>query len=127
MSRSKKIQGLVMLTNEQMVNEYFRRIGEKDVNGLLELFSEDAIVYEPFSNLNGLQGKSLIGHFLKVAVMANSGMHRTIQFIDNTADSITAIIAFERGDTIKGRFAFTFVTTDEAASRKIKILRIQFI
>ena len=112
-----------------MVNEYFQRIGEKDVNGLLELFAEDAIVYEPFSNLNGLQGKSLIGQFLKVAVMANSGMHRAIQFTDKTSDSVTAIVAFERGDTIKGRFAFTFVTNGETAplGRKIKMLKIQFI
>lgn len=128
MPRRKNSQRLLVQTNEQIVNEYFRLIGERDVNGLLELFAEDAVVYEPFSNLDGLKGKSSIKHFLKVAVMANAGMHRTIRFDENTAESIVAIVTFERGDTVKGRFAFTFVADSDETNcrRKIKMLKIQF-
>lgn len=53
-------QASVILTNEQMVNEYFRLISKKDVHGLLDLFVEDSVVYEPFSKEDGLHGKSTV-------------------------------------------------------------------
>ena len=118
-----------MLTDEQIVHQYFRLIGEKNISGALELFAEDAIVFEPFSNLSGLQGKYAISHFLKVAAMANSGMRRTIRLVESSLDSITAIVTFERGDSVKGRFTFNFITSNDVLSlaRKIQTLRIQFI
>ncbi len=46
-------------TNEEIVYEYFRRIKKKDIDGVLDLFANDAIIYEPFSNIEGgLKGKS---------------------------------------------------------------------
>ena len=46
MSRRKKV---ILQSDKDIVFEYFRRIKAKDVPGLLDLFTDDAVVYEPFS------------------------------------------------------------------------------
>lgn len=122
----------VILTNREMVNEYFRRVTEKDVGGLLQLFDEDAVVFEPFSNIKGgLVGRTVIENFLKVVVMANAGFKRTIRFVDESEDRITAIVTFERGDSVTGKFAFSFIIRSNSdgvqVSKKISALRIEFI
>ena len=121
-----------ILTNQQIVNKYFQAISKRDVYDLLELFDEDAVVYEPFSNIKqGLQGKSAIENFLRVAIMANTGLRRTIKFVDETEDKITAIVTFERGDSVTGKFSFTFITSKDEKSltsnKGIKVLKIEFI
>jgi ketosteroid isomerase-like protein len=123
---------LVVLSNREMVNEYFRLITEKDVRGLLQLFDEDAVVFEPFSNVkNGLVGRTMIENFLKVVVMANAGLKRTIRFVDECEDRVTAIVTFERGDSVTGKFAFSFVIRTNSdgvqVGKKIGMLRIEFI
>ena len=118
-------RSLLILNNEQMVHQYFQLIGQKDVSGLLELFSDDAVVYEPFSNeRDGLHGKSAIENFLQVAAMANAGMTREIRFSDKHQDRITVLVTFERDGNITGKFSFYISTED--VGRKIGILRIQF-
>ena len=121
-----------ILTNQQIVNKYFQAISKRDVYDLLELFDEDAVVYEPFSNVKqGLQGKSAIENFLRVAIMANAGLKRTIKFVDETQDKITAIVIFERGDSVTGKFSFTFITSKDektlTSNKRIKVLKIEFI
>jgi hypothetical protein len=119
-----------MLSNEQRVNEYSELISKNDVYGLLKLSSDDAVVYEPFSNIHGgLQSKTSIENF-KVSIMANEGLKKTISFEVNKENSITAILIFERGGRIKGKFAFHFVTESiygDFGRKKIKSLKIQFI
>ncbi|MEO9320610.1 MAG: nuclear transport factor 2 family protein [Nitrososphaera sp.] len=124
-STSNLPKSIITISNEQMVQKYFRLISQKDVRGLLDLFSEDAVLYEPFSNVpDGLHGKTAIENFLRIAVMANAGMKRTIKLTENTDDSITAVVTFERGDEITGRFAFHFVTDE--TGKNIRELRIRF-
>ena len=54
-----------VLVNKSIVYEYFRLIKNKDIDGLLSLFADDAEVREPFSNIiGGLQGKAAIRPFL---------------------------------------------------------------
>lgn len=121
-----KIQrkGVTPPSNEEIVNRYFQLITLKDVPGLVDLFAYDGVIYEPFSNeTNGLRGKLAIESFFKVAVMANAGMSRTIKIVDNTKDSITALVLFEKGEKIQGRFTFYFETDD---SKNIRMLKIQF-
>jgi ketosteroid isomerase-like protein len=130
--RRTDIPSFAVLSNREMVNEYFRLVTEKDVRGLLQLFDEDAVVFEPFSNIKGgLVGRTVIENFLKVVVMANEGFRRTIRFADESEDRITAIVTFERGDSVTGRFAFSFITRSNddgvQVSKKIGTLRIQFI
>ncbi len=148
---TKKEQTLLLeslKTAEGVVKAYFALITEKDVHSLLELFDDDAVIYEPFSNVeDGLQGKTAIENFLKVAFMANAGLQREIEFEKITEDEAIALITFERGGFVKARFSFRLVKEEEedyisskmatartasmaaAAGQKkrIKELRIQFL
>lgn len=105
-----------ILDNKSIVYEYFRLIKNKDINGLLSLFTDDAIVNEPFSNISGgIQGKSAIKSFLEVALLANSGLTHSIAIEkplcsnNNINDKITALVTFQRGDSIRARFTFELV------------------
>lgn len=116
------------LTGEQIVARYFRCMDSKDLDAMLDLFDYDAIVYEPFSNITGgLKGRSSIEPFLKVAMMANSNLQRTIK-IDKPSKSnkITALVTFEKGDKVKSKLTFEF-EDDEASGKKIKSLHIEFL
>jgi hypothetical protein len=113
---------------EQLVARYFKCIDNKDLDGLLELFDYDAELYEPFSNITGgLKGKSSIESFLKVVMMANSDLQRTVK-IENTdkSNSVKALITFEKGDKVKSMFTFEF-EGDASSGKKIKSLRIEFL
>ncbi len=115
------------LTSEEIVYQYFKCIDSKDFDGILDLFDYDAVVYEPFSNITGgLKGKSSIEPFLKVAMMANASLQRTIKFEKPAKpNKITALVTFEKGDRVKGRFTFEF--DDQAGEKKIKSLNIEFL
>jgi hypothetical protein len=116
------------LTGEEIIHQYFKCIDSKDLSGILDLFDYDAIVHEPFSNITGgLKGKSSIEPFLKVAMMANTNFHRTIKIEKPTKpNKLTALVTFEKGDRVKGKFAFEF-EDDSAGEKKIKSLRIEFL
>lgn len=120
-----------VLIERQIIHRYFELIGKKDVDGILELFADaDPVVYEPFSTeKEGLRGKDAIKSFLRVAVMANEGLKRKIDFANNGDGSVTAEVTFERGTTLHGRFTFSFVneTGKTEPAKKIKSLRIRFI
>jgi hypothetical protein len=64
------------LSGEQIVQQYFKCVDSRDVYGILDLFDYDAVVYEPFSKVEVLHGRSAIEPFLRVAMMANSEMRR---------------------------------------------------
>lgn len=117
-------------TNEEMVYQYFKCIENKDLNGILDLFDYDAIVHEPFSNITGgLKGRSSIEPFLKVAMMANSKLQRTIKIEKPNkpdANRIVALITFEKGDKVKSKFTFAF-EDDSARGKRIKSMRIEFL
>lgn len=116
------------ITGEQMVARYFRCMDTKDLAGILELFDYDAVVYEPFSNITGgLKGRSSIEPFLKVAMMANSNLQRTIKIEKpSKSNEITALIRFEKGDKVKSKFMFEF-EDDEASGKRIKSLHVEFL
>ena len=64
-----------LITNKEIVTEYFRLVQKKDIEGLKDLFWPDGIVFEPFSKLEeGLRGWSQIEPFMKVAIMANESL-----------------------------------------------------
>ncbi len=137
-------------TNEEIVYEYFRLIKNKDINRLLDLFADDAIIYEPFSNIEGgLQGKSTIKPFFDVALMANDGLQHNIEFVkgqdgsdsnnnkEDDNNQITALVTFERGRTVQGRYTFKLKSEEEEEeqycyrsrnrARKIQTLHIEFV
>ena len=123
-----KAKGSIPFTDEQIVTRYFRCIDTKDLDGILELFTYDAEIYEPFSNITGgLKGRSSMEPFLKVAMMANNNLRRTINIQKpNKPNSITALVMFEKGDKAKSKFTFEF-QDDDGSRKKIKSLRIEFL
>ena len=115
-------------TQEEIVRTYFECVENKDLDNLLSLFDYDAVIHEPFSNVKGgLSGLSAIEPFLKVAMMANSKMHRTIKIEKPTkAGRLVSIVTFEKGEKVKGRFTFDLKDQPDG-EKKIKMLRIEFI
>ena len=118
------------LSGEEIVARYFKCMDSRDLEGMLELFDYDAVVYEPFSKVEGLHGRSAIEPFLKVAMMANSELRRSVK-IEKTQETnnneITALITFEKGEKVKGRFTFEFTNDGDYSEKKIKSLHIEFL
>ena len=117
--------------NEIIVKEYFRRIKSRDVEGILELFSDDAVIHEPFSRARRLFGKTEIKPFLKSVIMANEGLQYEINIERqkyNHANNFVALVIFRKGHAINSRFTFSFENTDKSnINGKIKSLLIEFI
>lgn len=139
-----------MLTNKEIISQYFRLLENKDIHGLKDLFWSDATVYEPFSKLeHGLRGWSQIEPFLKVAIMANESLSNKIAFEESSRiknkdlkdeeknignsnnDIVEALVTFQKDNVIKAKFRFELSnqanTVDESERKKIKALDIQFI
>ncbi len=121
------------LSGEAIVAQYFKCMDSRDLDGMLELFDYDAVVYEPFSKVEGLHGKSAIEPFLKVAMMANNELRRTIKIEkpkksnDNDHNSIVALITFEKGKQLRGKFTFEFTDNEDDLEKKIRSLHIEFL
>lgn len=123
-----------METNEKcefVVREYFRRIRSGDVQGTLSLFSDNAVVYEPFSKSKYLSGKSEIEPFLKSVAMANQGLEYSLKIEKDSQGDNTVMIAdviFGKENTIKCMITFQLENTRADKSvRTIKLMDIQFI
>jgi len=102
-----------MLVDKSIVYGYFRLIKNKDIDGLLSLFTDDAIVHEPFSNIaGGLQGKAAIKPFLEIAMMANSGYRIVLLFrsLTQTILTLTTIMMTMHKKSIKMMVLITTVT-----------------
>ena len=128
------------LTDEDIVYKYFRLIKAQDMYGLLDLFTDDAVIYEPFSKSEdgkgGLQGKSAIEPFLNVAIMASAGLREEIEIEksrlrrDNGINKVTAYVTFERGGKVKARFTFELRSEwnyDSQKQKKIQSLHLHFV
>ena len=116
--------------NEIIVKEYFNRIKSKDLEGLLELFSDDAVIYEPFSKAKSLLGKNEIKSFLKSVIMANDGLQYEIKIEgrQDNHENLVANVIFRKGYTINSRFTFSIDNTrNYDLHGKIKSLLIEFI
>ena len=139
-----------LLTNKEIISQYFRLLQSKDIDGLKNLFWHDAIVYEPFSKMEqGLRGWSQIEPFLKVAIMANESLSSKITVkgpglitdknlkdkqdnnANETSDIIEALVTFQKDKSIEAKFRFEISnktnTIDNSRQKKIKALHIQFI
>lgn len=124
LSRSKAI----ITTERELVKEYLRAVPDS-TSEALDLFTDDAVLYEPFSNSKGLRGKGDIGNFLKVARMANQGLEKEITFQSQGKNKIEAIVQFTRGGSVKGKFQFIMEDVDNGSNfeKKIKELRLEFL
>lgn len=117
--------------NGIVVKEYFNLIKSRDIDGLLELFSDDAVIHEPFSRARHLFGKTEIMPFLKSVIMANEGLQYEINIERqkyNHTNNFVAHVIFLKGHAINSRFTFSFENTDKSnINGKIKSLLIEFI
>jgi len=114
-----------------MIKEYFSRIKSRDLGGLLDLFSDDAVIHEPISRAKSLVGKNEIMPFLKIVIMANEGLHYEINIERQKAnhmDNFVALVVFRNGYVINSRFTFCFDNAEGANTNgKIKSLLIEFL
>jgi ketosteroid isomerase-like protein len=127
--------------DEDIVHEYFKLIRTKDIYRLLDLFMDDAIIYEPFSKsedgIGRLQGKNAIESFLTVAMMASAGLREEIEIEKpklsrgNDMSKVIAYVTFERGGKLQAKFTFELSSEENCNSlqkqKKIKSLDIQFV
>jgi len=117
--------------NEIIVKEYFSRIKSRDIEGILELFSDDAVIHEPFSRARRLFGKTEIKPFLKSVIMANEGLQYEINIErqkNNHTNNFVALVIFRKGHEINSRFTFSFDNSGKSTIYgKIKSLLIEFI
>jgi len=117
--------------NEIIVKEYFSRIKSRDIEGILELFSDDAVIHEPFSRARRLFGKTEIKPFLKSVIMANEGLRYEINIErqkNNHTNNFVVLVIFRKGHEINSRFTFSFDNSDKSTVYgKIKSLLIEFI
>lgn len=113
--------------NEQMVIDYFNLIGAGKIDELLNLFSEEAIIDEPFSK-SLVVGKFQIEMFLKTVIMANRGMQTELEFLrsDNEVSPLIVFVSFIKSSILKGKFTFEFDDTGSKMGR-INSLKIEFI
>lgn len=117
--------------SEFVVREYFKRIKSGDVQGTLSLFSDNAVVHEPFSKSKYLSGKLEIEPFLSSVVMANQGLEYSLKIEKDNQGDNTAVIAdviFRKQGSIRCRITFQLENTrgDKSVST-IKLMDIQFI
>lgn len=140
-----------LLTNKEIILQYFRLLQTKNIDGLKNLFWHDAIVYEPFSKMEqGLSGWSQIEPFLKVAIMANESLSSKIIVEDpgplkdtnsedkpynnnanKNSDIVEALVTFQKDEAIEAKFRFELSSqtniVDGSKQKKIKALHIQLI
>ena len=139
-----------LLRNKEIISQYFRLLQSKDIDGLKNLFWQDAVVYEPFSKMEqGLRGWTQIEPFLKVAIMANESLSSKIIVKDpgfikdknlkdkqdynanENSDIVEALVTFQKDKSIEAKFRFELSnqtnTVDSSRQKKIKALHIKFI
>ena len=117
--------------SHELVLDYFQRVRSCDISGLMNLFSEDSVIYEPFSKSKCLIGKSEIEPFLRTVVMANKGMQYELEIEKSgqgtDENMLIVLVRFNKVGSIASKFRFEFQPQDESNSLKIKTIHIEFI
>jgi hypothetical protein len=122
-----------MLLCKNTVYSYFRAIKEKNIDNLIDMFEDDAVIQEPFSKEAQLQDKRTFRSFFQIACMANEDLEHDLFFEDATDDNgISVLCIFQRGGTVCARFNFRFgpstrMNAKGIIERRIAKLQIQFL
>lgn len=119
------------ISHEWLVRQYFNRVRSGDLHGLLDLFSDNCVIHEPFSSSKFLTGKIEIEPFFRSAIMANQGVQYEIKIEKErhktVGNSMVAVVVFRKENEIKGKFTFDFKDVGEGEVEGIKSLKIEFI
>ncbi len=115
--------------NKEIVNEFFNLLSIKDYSNLLSLFSDDAVILEPFSKEGKIAGRECLTEFFKIMGIASDGLYHSFSYETVFPDNISIISEYQRGDKIKARFDFCFRNGNiiEEPSNQITRLKIMFI
>lgn len=122
-----------MLPSKNTVYSYFRAIKEKDIDNLVDLFEDEAVIHEPFSKEAQLRDKRDFKSFFQIVCMTNEELEHDLFFEDATDDNATSVLCtFQKGETVCARFSFRFgpntrMNAKGIMERKIEKLQIQFI
>jgi hypothetical protein len=126
----------ILLDNEDLVYDYFRLTLRKDIRHVLDLFTEDAIIHEPFSKPedSGLKVNTII----MITTRLYDLLHRPysyeksrIEWIDcyHNKNHVTCTFRSEQEIMIQFIFKFCYDSKDKSYSnnRRINFLCIQLI
>lgn len=118
-----------MNTNQKRVFECFKLASQNKIEELLELFSDDVIIYEPFSKKEeGLHGKPAVRSYLNMMTLASDDSLRyNISIEEDSNDKIVALVVFEKGDKITAKFAFEMTPSKNNRNKKIRVVRVEFL
>lgn len=122
-----------MLPQINTIYSYFRAIKEKDIDKLVDMFEDDAVIQEPFSKEAQLQDKRNFRSFFEIVRMANEELEHDLFFEDATDDNGRSVLCtFQRGETVCARFSFRFgpnsrMNAKGIIERRIAKLQIQFL
>ena len=122
-----------MLPQINTIYSYFRAIKEKDIDKLVDMFEDDAVIQEPFSKETQLRDKRNFKSFFQIVCMANEELEHDLYFEEGTDDNGTSVLCtFQRGETVCARFSFRFSSSTRMNAkgiieRKIEKLQIQFL
>jgi len=122
------IQERILSNNKSLVRDYFRRVKSGDLLGLSNLLSDDSVIYEPFSKLKCITGKSAIESFLRTVVMKYRITTRNKNWKKRTKSKWKQYRCFGhvyKGDSITGRLCLNS-PPDEFNRGRIKTLTIEF-
>lgn len=119
-----------------LVRHCFNLFYRKDVSGLLDLFDDEAEVYEPFSKDGVVRGKSQIEPFLRFVTRDRVGVDYYINSIltikKQAKELAVADVSFIKRGKTRYRFVFEFggnsrtgMISEDAGGLAIKALRIE--
>jgi ketosteroid isomerase-like protein len=118
-------------SHEWLIRQYFKRVTAGDLHGLLDLFSDDCVIYEPISTSKYLTGKIEIEPFLRSAIMANQEVQYEIKIEKERRKTdrnmMAAVVVFHKENEIKAKFTFEFEDVGEGEVGRIKTLKIEFV
>ena len=103
-----------MLPSKNTVYSYFRAIKDKDIDKLVDMFEDDAVIQEPFSKEDQLRNKRNFKSFFQIVCMASEVLEYDLYFEEETDDNGTSVLCtFQRGETVCARFCFRFGSSTE--------------
>ena len=102
-----------MLPQINTIYSYFRAIKEKDIDKLVDMFEDDAVIQEPFSKEAQLRDKRNFKSFFQIVCMANEELEHDLFFEDATIMELPYYAHFKKGKQFVHDSAFDLVLVQE--------------
>ena len=113
-------------TDDEIMNQFFDRL-QNNIDYTLWLFTEDAVIYEPFSFEHGLRGREEIRKFLQVAQMATKGGEIRIDILSSSNDGAEEFVRLcIQGGSVASKYEFTTLDEGLKMAPKRKSEKLEF-